>query len=112
MADKLKNTSDATFQRDVLEASQNTTVLVDFWATWCQPCKALAPHLESIESELSGKLAVVKLDVDNNQQVAIQYGVVNVPVLLLFKGGKVVDKLVGNPGSKGKIQSFVKPHVS
>jgi thioredoxin 1 len=110
-SDKIKQTTDKDFQHDVLESSQQTPVLVDFWATWCGPCRAIAPHLETIAGELDGKLTIVKLDVEHNQNTATTYGVSHIPTLLIFKGGKVVDKVVGNPGTKAKIQSFVERNL-
>lgn len=106
-SDNIKATSDKTFQSDVLDHSRETPVLVDFWATWCGPCRAIAPHLEAIAGELGGKVDIVKLDVDHNQETATKYGVSSIPTLLVFKGGEVVGKIVGNPGSKGKIQTFI-----
>ena len=104
MSDKLTDTSDAKFGDDVLSAS--TPVLVDFWATWCGPCKAMAPHLENLADEQSGKLKIVKLNVDENQATARQYNVRSLPTLLVFKGGEVVDQIVGNPGP-AKLREFV-----
>jgi thioredoxin 1 len=102
---KITNTSDQTFQNDVLESQ--TPVLVDFWATWCGPCRAIAPHLDALADELDGKLKIVKLDVDKNQNIAVQYGVTNIPTLLLFKDGKLADRMVGG-ATRGKIADFVK----
>ena len=107
MASKLiTNSSDSSFTTDVLESS--TPVVVDFWATWCGPCRAMAPHLDAIADAMDGKLRIVKVDVDNNQKTAVTYGIQSLPTLLIFKGGKVVDKLVGNPGSRAKIEAWVK----
>lgn len=106
-SDKIKHTSDSDFQHDVLDGSRDTPVLVDFWATWCGPCRAIAPHLEVLANELDGRVRIVKLDVDANQKTAITYGVQSIPTLLVFKDGKVADKLVGNPGSKAKLQTFL-----
>jgi thioredoxin 1 len=106
-SDKIKNSSDSEFQQDVLDSSKDTLVVVDFWATWCGPCRAMAPHLESIATELGDKVRVVKVDVDRNQKVAVTYGIQSLPTLLVFKDGQVVDKLVGNPGTKSKLQVFV-----
>ncbi|MBA3547378.1 MAG: thioredoxin [Nannocystis sp.] len=104
-SDKIKHSTDSEFQKDVLDS--DIPVVVDFWATWCGPCRAIAPHLEAIAGELHGQVRVVKLDVDHNQKTAVTYGVQSLPTLLVFKDGKVVDKLVGNPGTKSKLQVFV-----
>lgn len=106
-SDKIKHSSDSEFQQDVLDSSRDALIVVDFWATWCGPCRALAPHLESIATELGDKVRVVKVDVDRNQKTAVNYGIQSLPTLLVFKDGQVVDKLVGNPGTKSKLQGFV-----
>jgi thioredoxin 1 len=110
-SDKIKATTDKTFQSDVLDTSKQTPVLVDFWATWCGPCRAIAPHLESLAGEYDGKLNVVKIDVDRNQDTATKYGVTSLPTVLVFKGGEVVGKIVGNPGKKAPFADLVKAHV-
>jgi thioredoxin 1 len=110
-SDNLQHTTDSDFQRDVLDSSQDTPVLVDFWATWCGPCRAIAPHLESIATELGEKVKIVKLDVERNQGTATTYGVSHIPTLIIFKGGKIAEKIVGNPGTKAKIQSFVERNL-
>jgi thioredoxin 1 len=102
--DKITNTTDQSFQRDVLDSS--TPVLVDFWATWCGPCRAIAPHLEALAGELDGKVKIVKLDVDSNQKTATEFGVTNIPTLLLFKDGKLANRMVG-AGTRGKIAEFI-----
>ena len=86
----------ATFEDTVIRKSLETPVLVDFWATWCGPCRMLAPTVDTIASEYDGKVTVVKCNVDDCEDVAAEYGIRNIPTLLFFKGGQVVDKLVGN----------------
>ncbi len=85
--------NDASFEQEVLQSDQ--PVLVDFWAAWCGPCKALSPIVDEVASEYSGKLKVVKMDVDRNQATPMRYGIRGIPALLLFKGGKVADQIVG-----------------
>ena len=85
--------SDATFESEVLKATG--PVVVDFWAEWCGPCKMIAPALEEISNELSGKVKVVKLNIDDNPELAAQFGVRSIPTLAIFKGGKVADIKVG-----------------
>jgi thioredoxin 1 len=70
-------------------------VLVDFWATWCAPCRAIAPAVEELATQFKGKAKVAKMDIDNNQDTPQQYGIRSIPTLLVFKGGKVVDQIVG-----------------
>ncbi len=110
-SDKIKQSTDKDFQTDVLDASQQVPVVVDFWATWCGPCRAMAPHLDTIANELAGKIQIVKVDVDANQKTAVTYGIQSLPTLLVFKDGKVVDKMVGNPGTKAKMQVFVERNL-
>lgn len=85
--------TDANFQAEVLDSS--VPVLVDFWAVWCGPCRMIAPIVEELASEYEGKLKVTKLDVDNNQQTSIKYGVRSIPTIKIFKGGKEVDTIIG-----------------
>ncbi len=90
---------DSTFEAEVLKS--DVPVLVDFWAVWCGPCKAIAPAVEDLAREYKGKLKVGKLDVDHQQGVAQKFGIRSIPTLLLFKGGRVVDTIIGSvPKSK------------
>lgn len=96
--------SDASFAQDVL--SSNTPVLVDFWATWCGPCRMVAPVLEEIASENSEQLTVAKLDVDANPQTARDFQVVSIPTLILFKDGQPVKRIVGAKGKAALLREL------
>jgi thioredoxin 1 len=85
--------NDADFEKQVLQSE--TPVLVDFWAAWCGPCRALAPVVDAVAQEYDGKLKVVKMDVDKNNMTPGRYGIRGIPALLVFKGGKVADQIVG-----------------
>lgn len=105
----IHNSTDADFKADVLDSQ--VPVLVDFWATWCGPCRAIAPHLETLANEFEGKLKVVKVDIDSNPKTPGSFGVRSIPTLLLFKGGELADKIVGNPGSLSPLRAFVERHL-
>jgi thioredoxin len=94
-----------TFEVDVLNASQ--PVVVDFYADWCPPCKMMEPAIEQLSTEFAGKVKIGKLNTDHNQEIAIRYGVMGIPTLGLFKGGKLVDRLVGYPGGAGPIRRWI-----
>jgi thioredoxin 1 len=97
--------TDTNFESDVLKSP--VPVLVDFWAVWCAPCRAIAPHVDAIAGEYAGKLRVGKLDIDSNPEVPSQFEVRSIPTLLLFKEGKVVGQLVGAV-PRAKLDDFVK----
>jgi thioredoxin 1 len=96
---------DSTFQTEVLKSE--IPVLVDFWAVWCGPCKAIAPVVDELATQYKGKVKIAKMDVDNEQQTAQQFGIRSIPTLLVFKGGRVVDTIIGSV-SKTKIEESLK----
>ena len=85
--------TDAGFKKEVVESS--LPVLVDFWASWCGPCKIIAPHIEELAKEYAGKMKIGKMDIDSDSKIATEYGVMSIPTLIFFKHGKVMDQLVG-----------------
>jgi thioredoxin 1 len=89
----VKTFSQASWNQDVL--SSTTPVLVDFWAPWCNPCRMVAPVIDQLADEYVGKVVIGKLNVDENSQIAGQYGVMSIPTLGVFKGGKMIDKIIG-----------------
>jgi thioredoxin 1 len=92
-SDKVMTFTDANFDREVLQS--DIPVLVDFWATWCAPCKAIAPLIDAVADDYSGKVKVGKVNVDDNPATPGKYGVRGIPTLILFKGGVVLDQVVG-----------------
>ncbi len=92
-SDRVIVLSDANFDREVLQS--DLPVLVDFWATWCSPCKAIAPLVDAMADEYAGKVKVGKVNVDENPATPGKYGVRGIPTLILFKGGSIVDQIVG-----------------
>jgi thioredoxin 1 len=105
----VSESGDASFQKDVLESG--TPVLVDFWATWCAPCLALAPVVEDLAKTYQGKLKVVKFNIENDTTTPQRYGITSIPTLLFFKGGKVVQSVIGNQ-SKAKLDQIVQKVLS
>lgn len=93
MSDLIVNTTDANFDQEVVNSDQ--PVLVDFWAAWCGPCKAIAPILEELADDYQGKVKVVKVDVDENPETASRFGIRSIPTLMVFKGGEKVDTVMG-----------------
>lgn len=104
----LINTSDANFKNDVLESE--TPVLVDFWAAWCGPCKAIAPVLEDLSREYDGKVKIVKVDVTDCQETAVNYNIRNIPALLLFKNGEVVAQQIGAV-PRSQLTTFINENI-
>jgi thioredoxin 1 len=104
----VKELTDTNFEAEVLKAELPT--LVDFWAVWCGPCKAIAPMVDALADEYQGKLKVAKMDVDRHQIVPQQYSVRSIPTLLLFKNGKVVSQLVGTM-PRPKLEAEIKKHL-
>ena len=101
--------TDQTFEAEVLKSP--LPVLVDFWAAWCGPCRAIAPSVDELAAEYQGKLKVVKLDVDQYGDISGRYNVLGIPTLLLFKGGEVVEKMVG-AYPKAVMVTKITPHLS
>ena len=111
MSDLIQAVTDASFEADVIEASKTQPIMVDFWADWCRPCKALMPSVEEIARENAGKLKVVKLNVDENMNVPAKFSIRGIPTLLVFKGGQVADQLVGAV-RKDEITKVLQKHVT
>jgi len=104
----MHETTDHSFRTDVLEA--DLPVLVDFWAPWCGPCRAVAPVLEQLQDELTGRLKIVKINVDENNEIAGALGVRSIPTLVVFKDGKAVEGAIGAL-SKQQMLELLQPHL-
>ena len=88
-----KDVTDATFQSEVLDSEK--TIMVDFWAEWCGPCRAVSPILDAIAAEHSEKISIVKLNVDDNPETAMKYGITSIPAMKVYRGGEVVKTVIG-----------------
>lgn len=104
----IKHITDASFESDVLKSA--TPVLVDYWATWCGPCKMIAPLLDELAPGYEGKLQIAKMDVDANREVPAKFGIRGIPTLMLFKGGQPVATKVGAV-SKAQLAQFIDAHL-
>ncbi|MCX5860244.1 MAG: thioredoxin [Proteobacteria bacterium] len=104
-----KEINKANFDPEVLKSSE--PVLLDFWAPWCGPCRRMAPILDEIEKDLTGKVKVGKLNVDENPELANQFQVMSIPTLIVFKGGQVVEKIIGLT-AKPELMQILQKHIS
>jgi thioredoxin 1 len=108
MSEHIQHVTDDTFETEVLQAQ--SPVLVDYWAEWCGPCKAIAPTLEEVAKEYSGKLKVAKVNVDENQEIPRKYGIRGIPTLMLFKNGNIEATKVGAL-SKSQLTAFLDSNI-
>ena len=102
----IKIVSDATFKAEVLDSKE--PVMVDFFAEWCGPCKAMAPALDQVATEMKGKVKIAKIDVDQNPEITQKYGIQAMPTLLIFKGGEIAAKQIGALVQKKKLEDWIK----
>lgn len=108
MAGNVTEFTDAGFQTDVLSSQE--PVLVDFWAPWCGPCKQLSPTIDELATAYAGRARIGKLNIDDNQQIASEYGVMAIPTVIIFKGGQVVDRFMGIT-PKSKLSAALDSHL-
>ena len=103
-SEKIATVDNGSFEAEVLKSE--TPVLVDFWAPWCGPCRMVGPVLDQLAEEMDGQLRIVKLNIDENQEIAFQFQVMSIPTFILFKGGQMADRMLG-AASKSAFQSFI-----
>jgi thioredoxin 1 len=108
MSDHIKTVTDANFEQDVLNAGK--PVLIDFWAEWCGPCRALTPILEEVAASYGEKITIAKLNVDENSTIPSKYGVMSIPTLILFKNGQVEATKIGSL-SKSQLTAFIDSNI-
>jgi thioredoxin len=102
--------TDSTFKKEVIEASKNMPIVVDFWAPWCGPCMMLKPIMEKLSADYKGKAVIAKLNVDENQETAQQYDIMSIPAVKLFRNGEVVDEFVG-ARPESAIKEWINSHL-
>jgi thioredoxin 1 len=110
MGQHVSDVTDATFTAEVMES--DVPVLVDFWATWCMPCKAIAPHVETLAGQNEGKLKVVKLDIQKNMKTAQAFKVTNIPTFIVFKNGREAARQTGAQGGLVGLKKLIDPQIS
>ena len=108
-AEKVQTFTDGNFDADVLQAAR--PVLVDFWAEWCGPCKRIAPTVDALAADFDGRAVIGKLNVDDNPRTPAQYSVRGIPTLLIFKGGQVVDSVVGAQVTRDQLTLLIEKHL-
>ena len=106
----IEQVSDASFKQSVIDNSNNQPVLVDFWAEWCGPCKALGPILENVSVEFEGKLAVKKVNIDENPEAPANFGIRSIPTMILFKNGSIADTKIGL-SSEADLKNWLNSHL-